>query len=265
MLNARVSVQLQRVIGLPKERDLLGDLAGGLGVAFCAVMGAAPEQGFVTFSVLFSLTWLFLLELLKRFGGGSNGLLRKVSASLAPFCQMGRYWPVFFFVSLVSGQETSRWWQSIYVSGWGMSGILRAIYVFFAGNLLLLLLECIGRLFGLGDAASSGADPGSEGPLSILRLSGRDAMLGEILALVIFGALFLRRFFDTSMITELAQVLGWWDQIEKITRILFRVGMCVGILSLGALAESAVRSGEGKAASPADAQKQVKEHAALAL
>ncbi len=246
MSNSRFSIQLQRILKLPREEHLLGDLAGGLGVVFCALSGAAPKQGFVTFGLLFALTWLLILELLKRLGGGTNGLLRKVSLSLAPICQMGRYWPAFYCICLFFGEWSGRWWRSIYLTGWGVSGLLRACFVFFAGNLILLVIECIGRLIGMGDegadAPRSRADESAAvaepaGPLTIFRLEGRDKKLGDILALVLFSVLFLRLFFNSSMITSLTQVLGWWDAIERMTLLFFRLGLFVGIMSLGALAE----------------------------
>jgi hypothetical protein len=75
-------------------------------------------------------------------------------------------------------------------------------------------------------------------------LDGRDKKLGDILALVLFSVLFLRLFFNSSMITSLTQVLGWWDAIERMTLLFFRLGFFVGIMSLGALAESAGRRKE---------------------
>ena len=152
---------------------------------------------------------------------------RPVPAALTPLGMMGRFWPLYLMVHYID-RITQPWLRvAVDLPEWGWTAALRCLMVFLVGTALLITMSTL-----------SGGKAVPEDALTWIRaFAGRHDRFLNVLSYVTFALLFLKLYFNTSMLPALVETLGWLDSVNRIQEVLLRLALLLCVITLATLRE----------------------------
>ncbi|MCR5426664.1 MAG: hypothetical protein K6E81_07535, partial [Lachnospiraceae bacterium] len=110
---------------------------------------------------------------------------------------------------------------------WGWTAALRCLMVFLVGTALVITMSTL----------TGGKAPSEDALTWIRAFAGRHDRFLSVLSYVTFALLFLKLYFNTSMLPALVETLGWLDSVNRIQEVLLRLALLLCVITLATLRE----------------------------